>query len=81
MVWDESVTDIVDHDRVGRIGLVTLAYPSGHRSRGFLMAKGPRIEAHSDLTTGHVIVLTPIILDLMRASPPSHLVEKSSLKT
>ncbi len=81
VIWHETVTDVVDHAELGRIGPVTLFRPGGHRPRGFVMVKGPGIEANSDLPTGAAVDLAPTLLTLMGADLPAYLDGQSLLET
>lgn len=80
VVWHERVVDVVDHPDLGRIGPITLFRPGGHRSRGFVIAQGPGIPAHSDLPSGHAVDLAPTILQLMGAQLPDYFDGKSLLE-
>lgn len=71
--WHNNPTDVIDSPDLGRIGPLTYYRPGGHTSRGFVMAKGPGIEAGSDLPEGQAIDLAPTILGLMDAPIPQHL--------
>lgn len=73
VVWHLLATDVVDSPDVGRVGPVTFNRPGGHRSQGFLMAKGPDIAAGSELQNGRVIDLAPTILSLLDAPIPDYL--------
>ncbi|MEO1621889.1 MAG: alkaline phosphatase family protein [Cyanobacteria bacterium J06632_3] len=77
VIWHECPTDVVDSPDLGRIGPVTFNRPGGHRSRGFMMAKGPNIAPQSDLDGGEVVDLAPTILTALGAPIPEHLDGKS----
>lgn len=70
VVWHEIATDIVDSPDVGRIGPVTFNRPGGHRPNGFVMAKGPGIEAGTEIVDGRVVDLAPTMLKLLNAPIP-----------
>lgn len=73
VLWQEnSVSDVVDSPDYGRIGPVPYFRTGSHRSRGFLLAKGPTITPNSELPDGHTLDLAPTILTLMGASIPDY---------
>jgi predicted AlkP superfamily phosphohydrolase/phosphomutase len=68
ILWqDQDVTDTVDSPRCGRIGPAPQWRAGNHRPRGFFLARGPHIAAHSALPTGHVLDLAPTLQTLMGA--------------
>ncbi len=73
ILWQEPVTDVVDSQRLGRVGPLTHCRAGGHKSQGFLLAKGDHIPAGSDLSAGEAVDLAPTILSLMNAEIPEHL--------
>mgnify|MGYP001792469872 CR=1 FL=1 len=80
--WDESgPTDAVDHPLIGRIGPVPYFRTGGHRSHGFLMTKGPGIEAGTRLAEGKATDIPATILTLMGISPPSYFDGRSLIKS
>ncbi|MBD2103816.1 alkaline phosphatase family protein [Leptolyngbya sp. FACHB-261] len=72
VVWHEHPTDVIDSPEYGRIGPATYFRPGGHRDRGFVFARGPKIAAGSSLKQGHVVDLGPTILQLMGVPLPQH---------
>ena len=79
VVWHEIPTDVVDSPDFGRIGPVTFNRPGGHRPHGFVMAKGPGIEAGSEIVDGQVVDLAPTMLQLLNAPIPDFYDGKSLL--
>lgn len=78
VVWQEDyATDVVDSPDFGRIGPVPFARTGSHRSQGFLLAKGPGIEANACLPQCHAVDLAPTILKLMDAPIPYYCSGKS----
>ncbi|NER80574.1 MAG: nucleotide pyrophosphatase [Leptolyngbya sp. SIO1D8] len=72
-IWqDDLPSDVVDSSQCGRIGPVPHHRSGSHRSRGFIVAKGPDIEAGMTLATGHALDLAPTLLQLMGAPIPEH---------
>ena len=72
VLWHKLPTDVVDSPDFGRIGPVTYNRPGSHRPHGFLLAKGPGIQAGSDLPEGHPVDIAPTILKLMNAPIPEY---------
>ncbi|MBN3945794.1 MAG: alkaline phosphatase family protein [Nostoc sp. NMS7] len=72
VVWHGSPTDVIDSPDFGRIGPVPYFRPGGHRSRGFLMAKGPGITPNSTLETASTVDLSATILNLMNVPIPDY---------
>ena len=72
VVWQERITDVVDSPQLGRIGPVPYFRLGGHRSQGFVLGKGPDIEAGKTLKNSQVVDLAPTILDLMGIDIPEH---------
>ncbi|HEY9657794.1 MAG TPA: nucleotide pyrophosphatase, partial [Allocoleopsis sp.] len=80
VVWHEIPTDVVDSPDIGRIGPVTLNRPGGHRADGFVMVKGPGVEAGSSVDAGRAVDLGPTILSLMNAPVPDYMDGKPLLQ-
>ena len=81
VLWQEPVTDVVDSSRLGRIGPLTHCRAGGHKSQGFLLAKGPDIPAGFELPKGETVDLAPTILNLMNAEIPEYLDGKALIKS
>ena len=81
VVWHEIPTDVIDSPDIGRIGPITYNRPGGHRENGFLLAKGPGMEANSNLSTGRAVDVGATILNLMGASIPDYFDGKPLLET
>jgi predicted AlkP superfamily phosphohydrolase/phosphomutase len=77
VLWREPITDVVDSSYFGRIGPVTHCRAGGHKSQGFLMAKGVNIPPGFNLSGGEAVDLAPTILDLMDAPIPDYLEGKA----
>ncbi|GAB4530277.1 MAG: alkaline phosphatase family protein [Pleurocapsa sp.] len=77
VLWKEPITDVVDSSSLGRIGPLTHCRSGGHKSQGFLMAKGTKIPSNFNLFGGEVVDLAPTILDLMDAPIPDYLEGKA----
>ena len=73
VLWNEPITDVVDSPQLGRIGPLTHCRAGGHKSQGFIMAKGTDIPARLDLASPEAVDLAPTILDLIGAPLPSYL--------
>jgi predicted AlkP superfamily phosphohydrolase/phosphomutase len=67
VLWNEPITDVVDSPDLGRIGPLTHCRAGGHKSQGFLLAKGAGIVPGSELPEGESVDLAPTILELMGA--------------
>ncbi|MEM7590965.1 MAG: nucleotide pyrophosphatase [Cyanobacteria bacterium P01_A01_bin.83] len=80
ILWQEPITDVVDSQQLGRIGPLTHCRAGGHKSQGFLLAKGADIPENLDLSGGGVVDLAPTILSLIDAEIPHHLDGKNLLK-
>jgi predicted AlkP superfamily phosphohydrolase/phosphomutase len=80
VLWHEQPTDVVDSPDFGRIGPLTYYRTGGHRSQGFLLAKGEGITPGSNLGEAEVVDLAPTILELMGAEIPAYLDGKPVLK-
>lgn len=80
VLWRENPTDVIDSPELGRIGPVPYYRTGGHRSNGFLMAKGPGIAPGSTLPEGQAVDLGPTILELMGAPIPNYVDGKPLLK-
>ena len=74
------MTDVVDSPDLGRIGPLTHCRAGGHKSQGFLMAKGEGIAAGSNLPAGEAVDLAPTILELMGAPIPDYFDGQSLVK-
>ncbi|MEB3830224.1 alkaline phosphatase family protein [Phormidium sp. CCY1219] len=71
VIWqDKSATDVVESPDIGRIGPVPFNRTGSHRSDGFMVAKGPGIEADSTIPAGHSLDLAPTMLHLLDAPIP-----------
>lgn len=81
ILWQEPITDVVDSPRLGRVGPLTHCRAGGHKSQGFLLAKGPGIPAGEDLPAGEAVDLAPTILNLMNAEIPEYLEGKALIKS
>ncbi|MEO1341437.1 MAG: nucleotide pyrophosphatase, partial [Cyanobacteria bacterium J06635_13] len=79
ILWQEPITDVVDSPRLGRVGPLTHCRAGGHKSQGFLIAKGPNIPPGIDFSHGETVDLAPTILNLMNAPIPQYLDGKSLL--
>jgi len=77
---DECMTDVIDSPDVGRIGPVTYSRFGGHRPRGFVAIKGPKIPARTSFSDGQAIDLAPTILDLLDAPVPKYIDGKSLMQ-
>lgn len=74
VVWDSDVPcDLVDSPDFGRIGPVPHRRSGGHNNAGFLIAKGPGIEANSNGLKADLVDIAPTILNLMGAPVPGHM--------
>ncbi|MDJ0687659.1 MAG: alkaline phosphatase family protein [Xenococcaceae cyanobacterium MO_188.B32] len=80
VLWNEPMTDVVDSPDLGRIGPLTHCRAGGHKSQGFLMAKGEGIAAGSNLPAGEAVDLAPTILELMGAPIPDYFDGQSLVK-
>lgn len=78
VVWNEVVTDVVEHPRLGRIGPVPYGRTGGHSDAGFAIVSGPGFPPRRQMPDGTVLDLAPTILDLMGA-PRHEWLEGSSL--
>lgn len=81
VVWNYVSTDVVDSEKLGRIGPVTYNRPGGHRECGFLMATGPDFSDQSKFDSAESVDLAPTILDLMGVESPTYFDGKSLLDT
>ncbi|MGK7951572.1 MAG: alkaline phosphatase family protein [Xenococcaceae cyanobacterium] len=81
VVWEEIATDVVDSPDVGRIGPITYNRPGGHRENGFLLAKGPGIQAKDNLSDGRAVDIAATILNLMGAPIPDYFDSKPLLES
>ena len=79
ILWQEPITDVVDSSTLGRVGPLTHCRAGGHKSQGFLFAKGPDIPQELDLSSGETVDLAPTILNLMNAPIPEYLDGKNLL--
>ncbi len=78
--WQEEPADVVDSPDFGRIGPVTYYRSGGHRSQGFVFAKGPGITPGSGFDQGSVLDLAPTILSLIDAPIPDYFDGQSLVK-
>lgn len=69
VIWHEQPSDVIDSPDLGRIGPMTYYRSGGHRSAGFLLAKGPNIKAGSTIDHARAVDIGPTIRELMGASP------------
>ncbi|MDX2216549.1 MAG: alkaline phosphatase family protein [Oculatellaceae cyanobacterium bins.114] len=77
--WRDRPIDVVDSPEFGRIGPIPYCNTGGHKPVGFLMTKGPGIEANATLPQpGRLTDLAPTILTLLDAPIPDYC-EGSSL--
>jgi predicted AlkP superfamily phosphohydrolase/phosphomutase len=67
IIWNEVVTDVVDHPRFGRIGPVPYGRTGGHSERGFAIVKGQGYLPRSTLPEARLLDLAPTILALLDA--------------
>mgnify|MGYP001799547161 CR=1 FL=1 len=67
VIWHEQPSDVVDSLDLGRIGPVTYYRSGGHRSAGFLLAKGPTIKPGTQIEEGQTVDIGPTIRALMGA--------------
>lgn len=81
VIWEEQPSDVVDSPDLGRIGPVTYYRSGGHRSDGFLMAKGPNIDPGSTIDGAQAIDIGPTIRHLMGAPPLSPCDGRSRIST
>lgn len=82
VTWqEECVTDTVDSPDVGRIGPVPYTRSGSHRADGFLVVRGPGIDAGTTLPDGHSLDLAPTVLSLMDAAIPQHFEGKPLLQS
>lgn len=81
VIWqEENATDVVDSPKLGRIGPVPYFRTGSHRSKGFLIARGPGIAPGSRLPDGHALDLAPTILKLIGAPIPEYFEGKSLIE-
>ncbi len=79
--WRPFPADIVDSPTCGRMGPIPFSRSGGHVPQGFMIAAGPGIDADSFEPSGHVLDLTPTILDLMGAPAPDYMPGHSLRRT
>ncbi|WP_353837749.1 hypothetical protein [Moorena sp. SIO4E2] len=71
--WQEDhPTDVVDSPDFGRIGPVPYLRSGSHNSQGFVMIKGPQMEAGKSLPIGKAPDLPATILNLMGIPIPDY---------
>lgn len=80
VVWHEIFTDVIDSPDIKRIGPITYNRSGGHRNRGFLMLKGPGIDADAIRPNGRCVDVGATILDLMNVEAPEYFDGRSLLK-
>jgi predicted AlkP superfamily phosphohydrolase/phosphomutase len=75
VLWNKagSPADVADSPDFGRIGPFPHARPGGHRSTGFLLAKGPGISPGSISPDAQGVDIAPTILKLLDAPIPDYL--------
>ncbi|WP_036485581.1 alkaline phosphatase family protein [Myxosarcina sp. GI1] len=73
VLWSEPITDVIDSPDLGRIGPLTHCRAGGHKSQGFLIAKGSNISPGCNLPAAEAVDLAPTILELMGASIPKYM--------
>lgn len=72
--WSEAgVTDIIESDEYGQMGPVPFFRTGSHTSNGFLLAKGPGIEAGRRLEDGETIDLATTFLARIGAPIPKQM--------
>ena len=81
VLWQEPISDVVDHPTLGRVGPLTHCRAGGHKGQGFLLGKGPDIPAGFELPKGGTVDLAPTILNLINAKIPEYLDGKNLIKT
>ena len=81
VLWQEPISDVVDHPTLGRVGPLTHCRAGGHKDQGFLLGKGPDIPAGFELPKGGTVDLAPTILNLINAKIPEYLDGKNLIKT
>jgi len=79
VVWHDVFPDVVDSSDFGRIGPITYNRSGGHRDRGFLMLKGPGIDANSLVQNGRSVDVGATLLDLMGVEIPTYFDGRSLL--
>ncbi len=82
--WADPPADVVESDRIGRIGPVPYRRTGSHRARGFMVVKGPEIEPGGALPDGQPVDVPATILSLMGMAIPDYfqgrsLVEQNGL--
>lgn len=68
-----AATDIVEADGYGQIGPVPFFRTADHTTNGFVIAKGPGIEAGQKLGDGEAIDFAPTILKRVGATVPPYM--------
>ncbi|MBT9313965.1 alkaline phosphatase family protein [Leptothoe spongobia] len=68
VIWHDQPSDVIDSPEFGRIGPLTYYRSGGHRSDGFLLAKGPNIKPASTIDHARTVDIGPTIRELMGAS-------------
>lgn len=69
---EDKPADAVDSPKLGRVGPMPFYRTGGHRSNGFVLAKGPGITPNSTVNAGHILDLSPTILKWMGAPIPEY---------
>ena len=73
VLWKQNYpTDVVDSPKVGRVGPIPCPRPGGHRTEGFVIAKGAGIEPGSTAPTAEAVDIGPTILTLLGETVPEH---------
>jgi predicted AlkP superfamily phosphohydrolase/phosphomutase len=80
VVWNSNPVDVVESATVGRIGPVPYGRTGSHVSRGFVVVRGPGIDAGTQLEAGDVKDVAPTLLSLAGVPLPGHLQGKSLLQ-
>lgn len=70
---DAAVTDVIEADDYGQVGPVPFFRTGSHTANGFLLAKGPGIEAGRRLDDGEAIDFAPTILARVGAPIPEYM--------
>lgn len=65
VIWNDVVTDVVEHPRIGRIGPVPYGRTGGHSDDGFAIVRAPGFAARSILPEARLIDVAPTILALL----------------
>ena len=79
--WSDPPADVVESNRIGRIGPVPYRRTGSHRARGFMLATGPGIEAGTELPEGDQVDVPATILGLMGAEVPDYFQGRTLLRS